>query len=345
MKQPLVIAGPCSAESREQVLSTAQALAAGGIRIFRAGVWKPRTRPGGFEGVGSVAFPWLQEARALTGMQICTEVATPQHLEEALGAGMDLLWIGARTTANPFAVQELAEALKGVSVPVLVKNPINPDIELWCGAIERLSGAGVTRIGLIHRGFSSYTQKLYRNEPLWHIPIEMKRRYPDIRLFCDPSHMGGRRELVAPLAQQALDLMYDGLFVEAHCNPDGALSDARQQLLPADLIALLQKLAVREEGSLPSDIASLRGEVDGIDEELLRLLARRQQITGEIGAYKVQHNMPVLQSDRYREIIEKRTQQGRLLDLDAAFVTAVMETIHKESIRRQLELVADAEKQ
>lgn len=345
MKQPLVIAGPCSAESREQVIVTARALAAGGIRIFRAGVWKPRTRPGGFEGVGRVAFDWLREVRTLTGMQVCTEVATSQHVEEALSAGMDLLWIGARTTANPFAVQELAEALKGTAIPVLVKNPVNPDIELWCGAVERLRGAGVKQLGLIHRGFSSYEHNLYRNVPLWHIPIEMKRRYPELPLYCDPSHMGGRRELVAPLAQQALDLMYDGLFIEAHCQPECALSDAQQQLLPADLLALLQKLSVREEGSLPADIASLRGEVDEIDEEILRLLARRQQITGEIGAYKVRHNMPVLQSDRYREIIEKRTAQGRSLELDAAYVTSVMETIHKESIRRQLELVADAEKE
>ena len=344
MKQPIVIAGPCSAESREQVLSTAEALASGGIRIFRAGVWKPRTRPGGFEGVGSIAFQWLQEARERTGMQVCTEVATPQHVEEVLKAGMDLLWIGARTTANPFAVQELAVALKGTEVPVLVKNPINPDIELWCGAVERLRGEGIRQIGLIHRGFSAYERDLYRNIPLWHIPIEMKRRYPEIQLFCDPSHMGGRRELVAPLAQQALDLMYDGLFIESHCNPDCALSDAQQQLTPADLLSLLQSLSVRENGSLPADIASLRGQIDEIDAELLRLLSRRQQLSEEIGNYKVRNNMPVLQSARYREMIEKRTELASHLGLDASYVTSIMETIHKESIRRQLELVADAEK-
>ena len=336
MKQPLVIAGPCSAESRDQVLSTAKALAEGGIRIFRAGVWKPRTRPGGFEGVGSVAFAWLQEARAETGMQICTEVATPQHVEEALRAGMDLLWIGARTTANPFAVQELSEALKGTEIPVLVKNPVNPDIELWCGAIERLSGAGVKRIGLIHRGFSTYERNLYRNVPLWHLPIEMKRRYPEIQLFCDPSHMGGNRELIAPLAQQALDLMYDGLFVESHCDPDHALSDAQQQITPAQLLAILKGLSVRSNVKLPEGIASLREQIDEIDAELLRLLADRQRLSGEIGAYKAANNMPVLQSDRYREMIERRTALARKLGLDESYVKAVMELIHRESVRLQM---------
>ena len=336
MKQPLVIAGPCSAESRDQVLSTAKALAEGGIRIFRAGVWKPRTRPGGFEGVGSAAFAWLQEARTVTGMQICTEVATPQHVEEALRAGMDLLWIGARTTANPFAVQELSEALKGTEIPVLVKNPVNPDIELWCGAIERLSGAGVKQIGLIHRGFSTYERNLYRNVPLWHIPIEMKRRYPEIQLFCDPSHMGGNRALIAPLAQQALDLMYDGLFVESHCDPDHALSDAQQQITPAELLCILKGLSVRSNVKLPEGIASLREQIDEIDGELLRLLADRQRLSGEIGAYKAANNMPVLQSDRYREMIERRTALARKLGLDESYVKAVMELIHRESVRLQM---------
>ena len=337
MKSPVVIAGPCSAESREQVLSTAEALSAGGIRIFRAGVWKPRTRPGGFEGRGSVAFEWLQEARSRTGMQVCTEVATPHHVEEALKAGMDLLWIGARTTANPFAVQELAEALRGAGIPVLVKNPVNPDIELWCGAIERLSAAGVEQIGLIHRGFSAYDRDIYRNVPLWHLPIEMKRRYPDIGLYCDPSHMGGRRELVAPIAQQALDLSYDGLFVEAHCNPDAALSDAQQQLTPAALLTLIDRLTVRSNGSLPEAIASLRKQIDGIDEEIMRLLARRQQLSGEIGDFKARRNMPVLQSDRYREMIENRAELARTLGLDESYVKAVMELIHRESVRRQMQ--------
>lgn len=334
--RPFVIAGPCSAESREQVLSTADALAAGGIRIFRSGVWKPRTKPGGFEGAGSAAFAWLQEARERTGMKLCTEVATAAHVEEALKAGMDLLWIGARTTANPFAVQELSDALRGTEIPVLVKNPINPDIDLWCGAIERLSNAGVCKIGIIHRGFSAYEKNLYRNLPLWHIPIEMKRRYPEITLICDPSHMGGNRELVAPLAQQALDLMYDGLMIESHCHPECALSDARQQLTPSDLFAIIRRLVVRDDARIPDGIGLLREQIDELDSELVALLAKRQRLSNEIGDWKIAHNMPVLQSGRYREIIERLSALASKQGLDPAYVTAIMETIHRESIRQQM---------
>ena len=341
--RPLVIAGPCSAESREQVLSTADALAAGGIRIFRSGVWKPRTKPGGFEGAGRAAFAWLQEARERTGMWICTEVATAAHVEEALKAGMDLLWIGARTAANPFAVQELSDALRGTDVPVLVKNPVNPDIDLWCGAIERLSGAGLRNIGIIHRGFSAYENNIYRNLPLWHIPIEMKRRYPDITLLCDPSHMGGSRELVAPLAQQALDLMYDGLMIEAHCHPDRALSDARQQLTPGELFAVIRRLVVRDNVRVPDGIGLLREQIDELDNELVALLARRQRISNEIGDWKIGHNMPVLQSGRYREIIERISKLAAAQGLDPDYVTAIMETIHRESIRQQMKRQAETE--
>ena len=342
-ERPLVIAGPCSAESREQVLETADALSAGGIRIFRSGVWKPRTKPGGFEGAGSAAFAWLQEARERTGMLICTEVATAAHVEEALKAGMDLLWIGARTTANPFAVQELSDALRGTDIPVLVKNPVNPDIDLWCGAIERLSGAGLRNIGIIHRGFSAYEKNLYRNLPLWHLPIEMKRRYPEITLLCDPSHMGGSRDLVAPLAQQALDLMYDGLMIESHCHPERALSDARQQLTPGELFAVIRRLVVRDDLRVPDGIALLRGQIDELDNELVALLARRQRISNEIGDWKIAHNMPVLQSGRYREIIERLSALARTQGLDPDYVAAIMETIHRESIRQQMKRQETAE--
>ena len=235
--RPMIIAGPCSAETEEQVLQTALELASKGIKIFRAGVWKPRTKPGGFEGKGEEALPWMQQVKAETGMLIGTEVATPKHVEAALNAGMDILWIGARTSANPFAVQELADSLKGVDVPVFVKNPVNPDIELWVGALERINGAGITRLAAIHRGFSSIDQKLYRNAPMWHLPIELHRRYP--------SHIGGRRDLIAPLCQQAMDMGFEGLMIESHCNPDCAWSDAKQQVLPDVLNFILDRLVIR----------------------------------------------------------------------------------------------------
>ncbi|MBO7317452.1 MAG: 3-deoxy-7-phosphoheptulonate synthase, partial [Bacteroidales bacterium] len=234
-KRPLIIAGPCSAESEEQTLETARMLAAMGIKIFRAGIWKPRTKPGCFEGVGSVGLPWLKRVKQETGMYTATEVATVQHVEDALHAGVDLLWIGARTTANPFLMQLIADALRGVDIPVLVKNPVNPDLELWIGAIERLYNAGIKQIGVIHRGFTSYDKHLYRNLPHWHIPIELRRRLPHISIFCDPSHIGGNCQLIAPLSQQAMDLGYDGLIIESHCNPSEALSDAQQQVTPNEL--------------------------------------------------------------------------------------------------------------
>ena len=294
-KRPIIIAGPCSAESREQVLNTAQSLASKGIRIFRAGIWKPRTKPGGFEGVGAVGLPWLKEVKEKTGMLTSTEVATPYHVFEAIKAGIDILWIGARTVANPFAMQELADALKGTDIPILVKNPVNPDLELWIGAIERIYGAGIRNIGVIHRGFSSYEKKLYRNLPLWHIPIELKRRYPDLSMFCDPSHIGGKRELVAPIAQQALDLNFDGLIIESHCDPDHALSDAAQQLTPDVLDYTLSMLVIRDNAQTTEDITVLRKQIDEIDEQLLATLAKRMRISKEIGTYKKEHNMPILQ--------------------------------------------------
>ncbi|MBO5764243.1 MAG: bifunctional 3-deoxy-7-phosphoheptulonate synthase/chorismate mutase type II [Bacteroidales bacterium] len=335
-ERPIIIAGPCSAESREQVLSTAQALAAKGIKIFRAGIWKPRTKPGGFEGIGAVGLPWLKEVKQQTGMLVSTEVATPTHVFEAVKAGIDLLWVGARTATNPFAMQELADSLRGVDVPVLVKNPVNPDLELWVGALERLANSGITNIGVIHRGFSSYDKKIYRNVPLWHIPIELKRRFPNLTIICDPSHIGGTRELVAPISQQAMDLNFDGLMIESHCNPDNALSDAKQQITPDVLDYTLKMLVLRENVQTTEDISILRGQIDEIDEQLLTLLSKRMRISKEIGTFKKEHNMPVLQSGRYNEILEKREKMGAAMNLSGEFVNAIMKSIHEESVRVQL---------
>ena len=338
-KRPIIIAGPCSAESREQVLNTAQSLASKGIRIFRAGIWKPRTKPGGFEGVGAVGLPWLKEVKEKTGMLTSTEVATPYHDFEAIKAGIDILWIGARTVANPFAMQELADALKGTDIPILVKNPVNPDLELWIGAIERIYGAGIRNIGVIHRGFSSYEKKLYRNLPLWHIPIELKRRYPDLSMFCDPSHIGGKRELVAPIAQQALDLNFDGLIIESHCDPDHALSDAAQQLTPDVLDYTLSMLVIRDNAQTTEDITVLRKQIDEIDEQLLATLAKRMRISKEIGTYKKEHNMPILQEGRYNDILENRAKLGKAMELNPEFVAEIMKSIHEESVRVQMEIM------
>lgn len=305
-KRPMIIAGPCSAESREQVLKTASELAARGVKIFRAGIWKPRTKPGGFEGIGVEGLPWMKQVKQETGMLVATEVATPAHVFEALKAGIDILWVGARTVTNPFAMQELADALKGVDIPILVKNPVNPDLELWVGAIERLYNAGLRRLGVIHRGFSSYEKKIYRNAPLWHIPIELRRRYPNLTIFCDPSHIGGKRELVAPISQQALDLNFDGLIIESHCDPDSALSDAAQQVTPEVLDYTLQLLVVRDNAQTTENISILRRQIDEVDEQLLSLLAKRMHISQEIGTYKKEHNMPILQNKRYDEILDKR---------------------------------------
>lgn len=336
-KRPLVIAGPCSAESREQVVKTAEAVSAAGIPVFRAGIWKPRTRPGGFEGIGREGLEWLKEVKDKTGMLVTTEVATPYHVEDALKGGMDILWIGARTTVNPFAVQEIADSLKGVDVPVLVKNPINPDIELWCGAIQRLGAAGISEIGLIHRGFSSYEEKLYRNSPIWQIPIEMKRRFPEMCLICDPSHISGRRDLVPQLCQQAMDLNFDGLMIETHCSPDCALSDARQQLLPEELQEMLKKLVIRENSDMTGALSIFRSRIDIIDHSLLDLLSERMRISREIGAYKKAHHIPVLQNSRYDTILQESVQIGKELNLDSDFVALLIKAIHEESIKQQID--------
>ena len=335
-KRPLVISGPCSAETEEQVLTTAKGLAAIGIRIFRADIWKPRTKPGGFEGVGTIGLPWLKRVKEETGMYVATEVATRDHVFEALKAGVDVLWVGARTAVNPFAMQDVADALRGVDIPVLVKNPVNPDLELWIGAIERLYGAGIHRIGAVHRGFSSFDKKMYRNLPLWHIAIELRRRMPNLPIICDPSHIGGKRELIASLCQQAMDLNFDGLIIETHCNPDHAWSDAAQQITPEVLDYVLNLLVIRESNQTTENLYELRRQIDGIDENLLELLAKRMRISREIGVYKKEHRMPILQTPRYGEILENRTKAGVAMDLNPDFVQAVLKEIHEESVRQQM---------
>ncbi len=338
-ERPFVIAGPCSAESEEQVMSTARQLADKGCHMFRAGVWKPRTKPGGFEGHGEKALPWLAQVKKETGMLVATEVATPEHVELCLKYGVDILWIGARTTANPFAVQALADSLKGVDVPVLVKNPVNPDLELWVGALERINRAGVERLGVIHRGFSSYDKKIYRNLPMWQIPIELHRRYPSLPMVCDPSHIGGRRDLIAPLCQQAMDLGFDGLIVESHCTPDEAWSDAAQQVTPDVLDYILSLLVVRDEVMTTEGINQLRHQIDDIDNQLIEILAKRMRICREIGQYKKEHNMTVLQAQRYDEILNKRGVQCSMCGMSSDFAVHIFKNIHEESVRQQIEIM------
>lgn len=338
-KRPLIIAGPCSAETEEQVFNTAKQLSEKGIKIFRAGIWKPRTKPGGFEGIGEQGLPWMQRVKKELGMLVATEVANTKHVEAALNAGIDILWIGARTSANPFAMQEIADALKGADVPVLIKNPVNPDLELWIGAIERINGAGIKRIAAIHRGFSTYDKKLYRNLPMWHIPIELHRRIPDLPVICDPSHIGGRRELIAPLCQQAMDLGFDGLIIESHCSPDNAWSDAKQQVTPDVLDFIIDRLVIRNIISSTESIEALRSQIDECDNSLLDILAKRMRISREIATYKREHNMTVVQATRYNEILDKRGAQGVLCGMSDEFVRTIFERIHEESVRQQLEVI------
>lgn len=338
-ERPFVIAGPCSAETEEQVVTTAKQLSEKGCHLFRAGIWKPRTKPGGFEGKGDEALPWLANVKKETGMLVSTEVATPEHVEKALQHGIDFLWVGARTTANPFAMQALADSLRGVDIPVLVKNPVNPDLELWIGALERLNQAGVKRLGAIHRGFSSYDKKIYRNLPMWQIPIELRRRYPTLPLICDPSHISGRRDLIAPLCQQAMDLGFDGLLVESHCNPDEAWSDAMQQITPEVLDYILLLLVIRDETLTTEGITQLRHQIDELDNQLMELLAKRMRVCREIGQYKKEHNMTVLQTQRYKEILDKRGVQGAMCGMSAEFAAKIFEHIHEESVRQQMEII------
>lgn len=338
-KRPIVIAGPCSAETEEQVMSTARMLADKGCHIFRAGVWKPRTKPGGFEGNGEKALPWLKEVKEETGMMISTEVATPDHVELAMLYDMDVLWVGARTSANPFAMQALADSMQGLQIPVLVKNPVNPDLELWIGGLQRLNQAGIKRLGVIHRGFSSYDKKIYRNLPMWQIPIELRRRIPGLPIICDPSHIGGRRDLIAPLCQQAMDLGFDGLIVESHCNPKEAWSDAKQQVTPDILDYILSLLVIRDDTFTTEDIRSLRAQIDELDNSLMELLAKRFRLCREIGTFKKEHNMTILQTRRYNEILEKRGTQAGLCGMNPKFAAHIFELIHEESVRQQLAIV------
>ena len=341
-KRPTVIAGPCSAETEEQVMSTARMLADKGCHIFRAGVWKPRTKPGGFEGNGEKALPWLKEVKEETGMMISTEVATPDHVELAMRYDMDVLWVGARTSANPFAMQALADSMQGLQIPVLVKNPVNPDLELWIGGLQRLNQAGIKRLGVIHRGFSSYDKKIYRNLPMWQIPIELRRRIPGLPIICDPSHIGGRRDLIAPLCQQAMDLGFDGLIVESHCNPKEAWSDAKQQVTPDILDYILSLLVIRDDTFTTEDIRSLRAQIDELDNSLMELLAKRFRLCREIGTFKKEHNMTILQTRRYNEILEKRGTQAGLCGMNPKFAAHIFELIHEESVRQQLAIVTQS---
>lgn len=338
---PVLIAGPCSAESEEQVLRTARQLAASGIRIFRAGIWKPRTHPGGFEGVGAPGLEWLRKVKEETGMSTSTEVATRAHVEEAVRAGVDLLWIGARTSANPFAMQEIADAIAELNpdMPVMVKNPVNPDLELWIGALMRLYNAGVRRLGAIHRGFSTYGQHLYRNVPQWEIPFELAQRVKGLPILCDPSHIGGKRELVGPLSQEALDMGFDGLIIESHCDPDVALSDKSQQVTPEVLHFILSTLVVRGEVQTTENLSMLRRQIDSLDNELLNVLARRMEVCREIGQYKKEHKMTVVQAGRLDSIMNSRCSAAADLGMAPEFMRQVLSAIHEESVRQQIEIL------
>jgi chorismate mutase len=341
----VIISGPCSAETEDQVLQTAQRLAATGkVDLFRAGIWKPRTRPGMFEGIGAAALPWLLQAKKITGLPTTVEVATAKQVEEALKFEVDILWIGARTTVNPFSVQELADALQGVDIPVFIKNPINPDIELWQGAVERIEKAGIKNIGLIHRGFSSYGNTEYRNAPMWHLAIEMRSRNLDKLFICDPSHIGGKRSLLQELSQKSVDLGYDGLMIETHITPDIAWSDAAQQITPEALQELLEKIIWRKEICEPSEHAylqNLRLQIDQLDDELLQILSKRMKIADAVGVYKKQNNITILQVARWNSILKRAYDKNLLIGLSDEFIKKYFEAVHLESIHHQNKVMND----
>lgn len=339
-KRPLIISGPCSAETEGQVLGTAQRLAATGkVDMLRAGIWKPRTKPGQFEGIGTKGLTWLLQAKRLTGLPVSVEVATAKHVEDALHFGVDVLWLGARTTVNPFSVQEIADALQGIDIPVLVKNPINPDLELWSGAIERLQKAGIRNIGMIHRGFSSYGNTEYRNAPMWHLPIEMKRRYPGMLLVCDPSHISGNRTLLQQVSQKSIDLDFGGLMVETHIDPDNAWSDAKQQVTPERLHEILNVLIWRikntNEDDFISALAHLREQINQVDDELLTLIGQRMKLADKIGIYKKENNITILQTSRWTDILERAHKKGEQLGLSKEFISRYFDAVHLESINHQ----------
>jgi len=345
-QRPLVIAGPCSAESEEQIFGTAAELAASGrVDLFRAGIWKPRSRPDTFEGIGTIGLTWLRQVKEKYGLPVAVEVATEKHVYEALKHGIDAVWIGARTTVNPFAVQEIAAALRGADVMVFVKNPVNPDLELWIGAIERISKAGISRIAAIHRGFSSWEKSAFRNHPRWQIPVELRQRIPDLPLICDPSHMGGDRLYIEDLSQKAMDLAYDGLMIESHIDPDNALSDKQQQLRPAELEGILSRLVLRSSTSSDREFLDtmddLRRQIDIYDELLLDILENRMAVAETIGKYKKEHNITILQSDRWKEVVNKAVTKGTKRGLTPEFIHTILEAIHQESITRQMKVMKE----
>ena len=336
---PLIIAGPCSAETEEQVMETARQLAGQQVDLFRAGIWKPRTRPNAFEGVGTQGLAWLRRVKDETGMKVTTEVANTQHVFEALKYGVDVVWLGARTTVNPFSVQEVADALKGVDIPVLIKNPVNPDLKLWIGAIERIYKAGITRIGVIHRGFSYHGDTKYRNVPRWQIPIELKRQFPGLPILCDNSHICGRRDTLHAVAQKAMDLNFNGLMTEIHPDPDNAWSDAEQQITPARYRELMQRLVFRQpttdDMEFLENLEHLRHEIDEIDEELLNLLSARMKVAERIGEYKKRNNIAILQTTRWNEILERGVAKGQTRGLSEEFISHFLKAVHQESINHQ----------
>src|SRR3984893_1468820 len=339
-KRPLIIAGPCSAETEEQVIETAVRLRKTGlVDIMRAGIWKPRTRPGSFEGIGTKGLPWLQQAKKITGLPVTVEVATGKQVEDALTFEVDVLWIGARTTVNPFSVQEVADALRGVDVPVLIKNPINPDLELWTGAVERVAKAGIKQIGLIHRGFSSYGNTEYRNAPMWHLAIEMKRRYPELLFINDPSHICGRRDILLDVAQKAIDLDFDGLMIESHIDPDNAWSDAKQQVTPERLVEMLDSIIWRKEDVNSEEyhaaLEKLRQQINHLDDELMQILSQRMKIAEKIGEYKKNNSITILQTNRWNEILQRAFKKGDALGLSKEFITKYFDAVHMESISHQ----------
>jgi len=348
-QRPFMIAGPCSAESEKQVVETAIALReTGKVDVYRAGIWKPRTRPNSFEGVGSIGLPWLKKAKQETGLPLTIEVANAKHVYEALKFGVDILWIGARTAANPFAMEEISQVLKGAEVGVLIKNPINPDLELWVGAVERIYNAGIRKIGLIHRGFSTYEKSRFRNLPQWQIPIEMKSRMPRIPMLNDPSHIGGKRSLLLEISQKAMDLNYDGLMIESHINPEVALSDAQQQVTPKQLAAILDKLILREpmtrDDKLLSTLDELRGKIDWFDDQLLEIIEQRMEVVKSIGQFKKENNMSILQNKRWEEIIYKSIEKGAQKGLSREFINKAFKAIHQESINHQTEIMNGEDK-
>lgn len=342
---PRLIAGPCSAETRELLLECAGLLSDAGVKVFRAGLWKPRTHPGTFEGVGAKGIPWLRVVRKRSGMSVITEVASARHVRSVVKGGVDGVWIGARTVANPFAVQEIADAIKesGADISVLVKNPVSPDLDLWIGAFERLLRNGITRLGAVHRGFSRYGEHKYRNSPIWAIPIELKRRFPGLPLYHDPSHCGGKRELIADLAQNALSLGFDGLMIESHPCPDAALSDGGQQITPSELKTLVSHLDFNSARDVADEqLIGLRSEIDSLDSELIGLLARRMEICDRIGRMKKDSGMRVIQEERYSRLLSERVEEGASRNLSREFMRDIFSNVHSESVRRQLDIISGA---